>query len=438
MTISRRIAPRSALLALHCLAAGLISQSVASSAQARDLVKTRPAPQDAAEPSTKDDRSDRPWINRWAPEAGMHELGVLGGMMQINGDHELFQPNPALPDQGYQPLQPVSALVGARYGFYPAAGFGVEIEGGVMPTEIASSGLSATLWNARGSLVAQLSRSSIVPFVLAGAGTLGVNSGVLGRDIDPALHFGGGVKVNLSRHTQLRIDLRDVLSYQRGVGDKLRSNNFEVTAGFSMTLGRSRPTPPKAPERKDSDGDGYYDDEDMCPYKAETFNDFLDGDGCPETDRDGDGFWDQPDQDACPDEPETRNGFEDDDGCPDELPDEVEEFMGVIDGIHFEFDRDTIRPDSATVLDEAVMILAKYDSIRIEISGHTDGEGDAAYNVDLSQRRAESVRRYLVQHGIAGDRVETRGYGLSRPISENYSAEGRALNRRIEFAVMGQ
>jgi len=241
--------------------------------------------------------------------------------------------------------------------------------------------------------------------------------------------------------------------------------------GFSGTFGREKPkvvvSPvPKEERPKDSDGDGFEDLRDQCPYEAEYFNDFQDEDGCPEVDDDGDGFWNIPDQDKCPDEvgvapdgcpivdtdgdgildPEDKcveevevvNGYEDQDGCPDEVPTEVERFMGVIEGIHFDTNLATIRPDSGFVLQQAVEIMNKYESVRVEISGHTDNIGQAEANQALSFARAEAVKAYMVEKGVDSSRIEVRGAGFDEPIATNKNEEGRSLNRRIEFRILTQ
>jgi OOP family OmpA-OmpF porin len=106
----------------------------------------------------------------------------------------------------------------------------------------------------------------------------------------------------------------------------------------------------------------------------------------------------------------------------------------VLRGVNFDFDKSNIRPDAAVILDEAVSVLGG-SSAPVAIEGHTDWIGSEAYNQGLSERRAESVRRYLVEHGVDESRLSTAGYGESRPIASNETREGRALNRRVELMV---
>jgi outer membrane protein OmpA-like peptidoglycan-associated protein len=86
-------------------------------------------------------------------------------------------------------------------------------------------------------------------------------------------------------------------------------------------------------------------------------------------------------------------------------------------------------------LDKAVKVLKDHPDIKIEIGGHTDSTGSREYNLDLSRRRARSVKDYFEKKGIAADRIKTRGYGPDKPIDDNETADGRAHNRRIEFVI---
>ena len=179
----------------------------------------------------------------------------------------------------------------------------------------------------------------------------------------------------------------------------------------------------------DRDRDGFLDADDKCPDEPG-----VAPDGCPLRDKDGDGILDK--DDKCVDVPETRNGYEDTDGCPDELPKAVAKFTGVIRGIYFDFGKDSIRKQSTRTLSEAAKIFVEYPSLKVEISGHTDDVGKIDYNKDLSRRRAESVKAYLVSKGVAAERITTRGAGPDEPIAENKTAKGRAKNRRIEFKIV--
>ncbi len=104
--------------------------------------------------------------------------------------------------------------------------------------------------------------------------------------------------------------------------------------------------------------------------------------------------------------------------------------------IFFEFDKAELKPESYPELDRVVELMKKYPNIKVEIAGHTDSIGSEAYNLRLSQRRAEAVVRYLVSKGISPDRLIAKGYGESQPIAPNDTEEGRALNRRVEFRII--
>lgn len=179
---------------------------------------------------------------------------------------------------------------------------------------------------------------------------------------------------------------------------------------------------------KDSDNDGVPDDLDRCPLQAEDIDNFADEDGCPDLDNDLDGIPDEVDQ--CPNAPETFNGIDDEDGCPDEK--QIEQRF-VVKGVNFESGSASLTPDSYLILDEVVRSLMAYPEVRIEIRGYTDSVGKASSNMTLSQRRADSVKQYLVNAGIDPARLVSKGYGEESPISSNSTPAGRAENRRIEF-----
>jgi OOP family OmpA-OmpF porin len=222
--------------------------------------------------------------------------------------------------------------------------------------------------------------------------------------------------------------------------------------------------PPPPAEDPDTDGDGIKDTPDACVLEPEDKDGYLDDDGCPELDNDLDTLADAADK--CPLEAEDPDGFEDDDGCPDpdndkdtvpdvkdQCPNEIgsttEEPLGcptkpalvvvtdcevkITQQIHFEFNKDKIRPESFPVLDAVVDALQKNQAIKIEVQGHTDNKGAAAYNKNLSDRRAKSVMKYLIEHGVELSRLASHGYGFERPLVDNSTEQNRALNRRVQF-----
>lgn len=179
---------------------------------------------------------------------------------------------------------------------------------------------------------------------------------------------------------------------------------------------------------KDTDEDGVPDDADRCPLKPEDVDGFQDEDGCPDLDNDLDGIPDE--VDSCPNAPETFNGFEDEDGCPDERP--IEQQF-ILRGVNFETGSAAITPDSYAILDQVVKTLVYYPEVRVEIRGYTDSVGSEESNLRLSQRRADSVRQYLVNSGIEASRLTARGLGEADPVASNATPDGRSQNRRIEF-----
>jgi outer membrane protein OmpA-like peptidoglycan-associated protein len=111
--------------------------------------------------------------------------------------------------------------------------------------------------------------------------------------------------------------------------------------------------------------------------------------------------------------------------------------LDLNESIHFKTDRAEIEPSSFGLLDSVVAVLVSRDNekLNIRIEGHTDNQGSAAYNKGLSQRRAEAVVAYLVKQGIDKSRLTGRGFGLEKPIADNTTEEGRAMNRRVVFAI---
>ena len=107
----------------------------------------------------------------------------------------------------------------------------------------------------------------------------------------------------------------------------------------------------------------------------------------------------------------------------------------VLRAVHFDFDKSNIRSDAVPILDEAVRILKDEGIMAVIAEGHTDAKGTSEYNLKLSRRRAAAVKKYLVDHGIPESHIKVEGFGKSRPVATNDTADGRAQNRRVELKV---
>jgi OOP family OmpA-OmpF porin len=105
----------------------------------------------------------------------------------------------------------------------------------------------------------------------------------------------------------------------------------------------------------------------------------------------------------------------------------------IIEGVHFAFDSAELNSSAYATLDQAAAGLRNQPDVPYEVAGHTDSIGSDAYNQDLSERRAASVRDYLVQQGVSSGQLTTRGYGESSPVASNDTDSGRAQNRRVEI-----
>ncbi len=173
----------------------------------------------------------------------------------------------------------------------------------------------------------------------------------------------------------------------------------------------------------DTDGDGIADINDTCPEEPglELFN------GCPDTDGDGIADFD----DACPD----TAGIAENKGCP-KIEEEITKVLEqALHGIKFVYGKDVITNSSYEILNNLVDILTKNPMYRLLINGHTDSSGREAGNLRLSQRRAELVKKYLIDSGVEEDRLTATGYGETMPIENNATSQGRAKNRRVELII---
>jgi outer membrane protein OmpA-like peptidoglycan-associated protein len=190
----------------------------------------------------------------------------------------------------------------------------------------------------------------------------------------------------------------------------------------------------------DNDRDGLMDKVDKCPNEPEDIDGFEDSDGCPDPDNDRDGIPD--DKDKCPDGREVINGVDDEDGCPDDGDTHVEvtsEKVTIDTKIMFDFDSARIRPESFNILNQVALTLqANMQLKKIRVEGHTDERGSDVYNLNLSQKRAESVMAYLVGRGVKEERIEAVGYGETKPVVDGHDEEAWSKNRRVEFTILEQ
>jgi outer membrane protein OmpA-like peptidoglycan-associated protein len=175
----------------------------------------------------------------------------------------------------------------------------------------------------------------------------------------------------------------------------------------------------------DRDRDGINDDEDKCPDVPGVAR----YQGCPVPDRDKDGINDE--EDKCPDVP----GVKENNGCPLVKEETVKRVAASAKNIFFATGSDKLLSKSFKSLDDVVSILKEDQALKLDIEGHTDNTGSDKINTPLSENRAKSVFNYLVDKGIDASRMTSQGFGSSRPVADNKTAKGRALNRRVEMKL---
>ncbi len=185
----------------------------------------------------------------------------------------------------------------------------------------------------------------------------------------------------------------------------------------------------------DNDKDGVQDSTDKCPNDPEDVDGFEDEDGCPDPDNDKDGIPDL--KDKCPNKPETMNNIDDEDGCPDEKK-KVKKQSNmpkhqILEGVNFASGKTNMTYSSYQYLEPIIREMKAYPQIIVEVRGHTDSVGKYESNMRLSQRRAESIRSYLIKKGVESHRVRAVGFGPNSPVADNRTAAGRGKNRRIEI-----
>ena len=297
-------------------------------------------------------------------------------------------------------------------------GFAAQVDNGNQPSD-SQYGLLA-------SWVNTFERGGTDPFISLGVGYIRDDLATAASGANPAVT--GGLGFDFSRGgagTRIGVIAHHILNKEAG-GDDYTDLRLTLTI-----LGARAPAPkpvPVAAKPVDTDGDGVVDGTDECPTQpASTPN------GCPalapaepERDTDADGVPDS--KDNCPG---TLEGLGvDDSGCT-----KAKQSI-VLKGVTFPSGSSELTADAKAVLDTAHEALAGQPDLKVEIGGYTDSSGDDKLNLALSQKRADSVRAYLVGKGIAGDRLTAKGYGEANPIADNKTKEGRKENRRVELKTL--
>ena len=176
----------------------------------------------------------------------------------------------------------------------------------------------------------------------------------------------------------------------------------------------------------DADGDGVADKDDTCPTVAGP----KENKGCPWPDTDGDGVADK--DDACPTVPGTVAN----NGCPEVSDDAMKKLNEYGKTILFNSGKASFQKQTIPVLEAMTAILKEYPTANFSLEGHTDSDGSEALNQKLSEERAAAVKNFLVENGIAADRLSSKGFGESMPVDSNKTSKGKANNRRVEVKLV--
>lgn len=287
------------------------------------------------------------------------------------------------------------------------------------------------------------------PFLTAGYGIAHYSPNISHKGVMSTVDLGVGAKYWVADNVALRVDVRDNMVLDEQI------HNIETTAGVVFRFGgNSEPVVAQAAPAStpaDGDGDGVSDALDRCPGTPSGVA--VGADGCP-FDADRDGVADY--LDKCPG---TPAGVEvDKDGCPPVVyrengqpepkvvvvPAEPQIIVLSFEDIHFDFDQSTLKPEAKTILKRNILLLKENPKAQIRIAGYTSAAGSDAYNQTLSERRAESVRAYLVSEGVIGpERLSMIGYGETRPAVDeprpaDLHSDAAKANIRVLFEITVQ
>lgn len=259
-------------------------------------------------------------------------------------------------------------------------------------------------------------RGDVVPYLLVGGGNQNYQYGPYDYD-SSIFNFGGGVKAFITHGLSLRTEIRLINDLDE------EQTNYAVGLGLSYEFGRKT----GATKAKDSDGDGVVDTSDLCPGTPEGSS--VDANGCVVVlDDDKDGV--PNDMDNCPDT--SIGAVVDAMGCYVIISETKEVTMNI----NFANNSLEVPMSDYADIEEIANFMNQYPLTEVTIEGHTDDRGAAAYNQQLSQKRAEAVAKILTdRYGIYASRVKAVGYGEANPIVDNDTAENRARNRRVTAKV---
>lgn len=276
------------------------------------------------------------------------------------------------------------------------------------------------------------------PFLTAGYGVAHYSPNINSKSTMSALNAGAGAKYWVAENVALRVDVRDNMIFDEHI------HNVEATAGVVFRFGGTphdvvaKAIPPQAAQPTDSDGDGVYDALDNCPGTPAGVA--VDRNGCP-PDSDRDGIADN--LDKCPGTP--AGAAVDRNGCPPARQAVVVAEPQVVvlsfEDIHFDFDQSTLKPEAKIILKRNIQLLKENPRAQIRIAGYTSAAGTEEYNQKLSERRADSVRAYLVEEGVIGpDRLTMVGYGETRPAvneprPDELQSDAAKANIRVLFEI---
>jgi len=420
--------------------------------------------------------------------------GYVAGFVPSD-DHELYDFRHAT----QVPMGSVAPGFGVRAALFPWSFLGIEVDGAVLRASLEGRDSVSVIGVGAHVIGQRPGKVRPFGLVGVGVMGVRSNDDVLGNDADAIGYVGVGIALDLATRLAVRADGRvvrapaaridggtDHFSFSLGV-----SGVFDVR-GTQRGVRRKQPALPPGP---DPDGDGILGESDSCPEKPETVNQWQDEDGCPDEvpDTDSDGIDDVADR--CPEKAEDFDRFADDDGCPDTdndgdgtldafdrcpiaagpienagCPDADRDTDAVVDRVdncpdeagtpehhgckdkqlvsitptrlelveHVAFQPTTAKllPRSHKLLDQiAKLVVAHPELGKLVIEGHTDDRGDDAYNLELSQQRADAVQEYLIKSGVDARRLKVRGFGKTAPLDPTSTDKARALNRRVEFKI---